>query len=255
MIGLGCQRLRVRVHYNEKGLAHPAASTTLTVNDYETTRPGTGRESSPCGRSRKERIRSLQAEIGILRRRLNMERLRTVDDWLELPPDLRDALAAVALYRMLGDQTSALRLLGFVGDGRQLAKTKALVFGASGVARIVHATCLAEIDEAKHETLPRLYRSVRYGDDETAVRAAELLARLLCWPAPNGAEPAQAMPPAPRLLAELHEPEPDLRGEVDASDLEAREDGEERPAPTAPGADRTEHESFEAAFNELAGNG
>jgi hypothetical protein len=184
-----------------------------------------------------------------------MKQKMTVGDWLELRPDLQDALAGVALYRQLGDQTSALRLLGFDGDGRQFAKTKALVFGTPGVACIVRAACLAEVDEAKHEAVPRLYRSVRYGDDDTATRAAEILTRLLSWPVPAHAEPAQATPSAPTLLAAFsHEPEPDPHAKPDLMDVEPGQGSEVAPSPFGPDAERTVSESFQAAFAELAGD-
>lgn len=137
-------------------------------------------------------------EIAALRALLGLSRRRTIQEWEQLPQDVRDGLAARAFVAEWGDLTAALIRLGFPAlnklppnEARRYLDHIARIFGAPGVQAIL-ARDLAAIDDERKSIVARQTKIALYGEDAESVRAAALLVKVCRWvfcavPAPSDA--------------------------------------------------------------------
>lgn len=132
----------------------------------------------PGGHSSK-RYQEMKEEIDRLREALDLPS-RTIEDWLELPEQMRDRMAGEAFFHEKGMKGSALRRLGFHVLPKGDKALEAQVFDTPGCKAIVEQD-LEDAEVNRKPILAKLVFVARYGEDDPAIRAAQLVARMAGW--------------------------------------------------------------------------
>jgi hypothetical protein len=131
-------------------------------------------------RPRLQRIKELEAENKLLRKRLSLGEKTYESAGAQ---EFRDVMAAEALSAEWGNEERALRRLGFEpenysrDDRQQLCER---IFQNPGTRSAVDRILASVVDD-KGEILERLRRTALHGSDDAAVRAFDFLARIAGW--------------------------------------------------------------------------
>lgn len=131
--------------------------------------------------------REMRQQLEELRQLLGMNATRTIEEWEEFPPALRDPLAARAFLAEWGNCGNALIRLGFPPMNKlppsEVPVYKdcvARVFDTPGVQAILKRD-LSRIDLERDAMLSRLGWIGLHGGDGQSVRAIDLLAKVCGW--------------------------------------------------------------------------
>lgn len=140
------------------------------------------------------RMQQLEEENEQLRASLAIDGPVRFENWARsMPQEMRDLMAARALYSEWGIETNALKRLGFLigqksGEngyrGKELDELIVKVFQTEGVQRHLHES-LADVDEQKQDLIRRQAHIAKYGDDEASARAFVAVAKVMGWIKPG----------------------------------------------------------------------
>jgi len=131
--------------------------------------------------TQKSRYQEMKADNDQLREALALEK-RSLDEWLEMPEQMRDRLAAEAFFFEKGRRMSAAVRLGFAPTGSDVKNKElfAALFETPGCRAIIER----DLEDAEANRKPLLARMIYVGlngDDDAAVRATQLVARMAGW--------------------------------------------------------------------------
>lgn len=189
-------------------------------------------------KSSKLRMKTLKQENEVLRKRLGMKNLTTLEEWMLNPQEIRDQMAARALMAEWGRVREALVLLGFIQtddyaripkDQKQRFKLAKVIFQTPGCQELL-LRHLQEVDDNKGAILSRLQQVALHAADGEAVRAAQVISKMSGWQKTPDMMVDNRRMTFVQLLGNERSPETKpmeaLEGTVDSVDFLCHEPGE-----------------------------
>jgi hypothetical protein len=143
--------------------------------------PGGHKRGTPIGAITKK---ALQEENALLRAQLGIDTTSSYDEWAaSLPQDMRDRMAARALFSCWGAHGRALKMLCIDTTGMSDWEIKQLgtkVFSTPGVSAELEGD-FSDVREQRKAILARTVQISRFGDDDASLKATSLIAKIDGW--------------------------------------------------------------------------